>query len=157
MIKLDQTLQGAVCDSSAGFCKWDKPCDQVTTSLDFVFRMSDGVSGSFYQLSIPGKHLKVDGSEFGEPNTCHYGVYKSASDADKNFIGTVLMKEYYVIFDMSPYDQFNQDFIQIGLGLKASGVDIAALRYDYNSSSYAPESKDTDSSSIMSGFLDQYG
>lgn len=54
----------------------------------------------------------VDGSLVGDPGSCYYGVFKSLIADQKTWIvGTMLMKEYYTIFDMSPYDEFNQDYI----------------------------------------------
>ena len=71
-------------------------------------------------------------------------------------IGTVIMQEHYVVFDSTPYDQYGQNFIQIGIAPKNFDVDIASLRYDYSSNAYSPENKTDDSSIIINGFQDQY-
>ena len=48
----------------------------------------------------------VEGSLLGDSGSCYYGVFKSLI-ADQNtwVMGTMIMKEYYTIFDMSPYDE----------------------------------------------------
>ena len=57
---------------------------------------------------------------------------------------------------MTPFDSFDEDYIQIGLASQNEGVDIASLRYDYTQLSYAPESKQKDTSKPIAGTKNAY-
>ena len=37
------------------------------------------------------------------------------------------MQEYYTVFDMTPYDEYNQDFIQIGIAKANPSDEIGEL------------------------------
>ena len=36
------------------------------------------------------------------------------------YLGNIFMKNYYVSFDMSPYDEHGKDYIQIGFGVQST-------------------------------------
>lgn len=38
-------------------------------------------------------------------------------NADTWFVGSALMKEYYVVYDQTPYDERSENYNQIGIGL----------------------------------------
>lgn len=63
-------------------------------------------------LKLDQNNMWVDGTLVGDPGSCYYGLFKSLIADQKTWIvGTMLLKEYYTIFDMSPYDDYNQDYI----------------------------------------------
>ena len=99
----------------------------------------------------------VDGSLVGDPGSCYYGVFKSLIADQKTWIvGTMLMKEYYTIFDMSPYDEFNQDYIQIGFARKNPMNVVGDTRYDKDALFFSPLNKSMDSSHVIPPWNDSY-
>jgi hypothetical protein len=62
--------------------------------------------------------------------------------------------EYYVMFDMSPLDSYDQDYIQVGIAPRNKFVDIGQVRYDPKFEDYERADKRLDSSSIAPGFQD---
>jgi hypothetical protein len=44
------------------------------------------------------------------------GAVNSGNAAKTWYVGNIFMKEYYVVFDMTPKDERDQDYIQVGIG-----------------------------------------
>ena len=75
------------------------------------------------------KDLLISGSEIGDTDdTCYFAIFKS-SMSQKSFddqfndvvsqmwtLGTVVLKQYYVILDMTPYDERQEEYIQVVIG-----------------------------------------
>lgn len=50
---------------------------------------------------------------------CFIGVFKSTEILqDTWYMGNLIMKEYYAVFDASPADEFGEHFIQFGIAKK---------------------------------------
>ena len=54
-------------------------------------------------------------------------------------LGTLVIKDYYVVFDMTPYDERNENYIQIGIGKKNTDDVIGLQHYEPSSVDYSPE------------------
>jgi len=57
---------------------------------------------------------------------------------------------------MTPYDERNQDYIQIGLGLANTFPEVLRRHYDHASSGYTPEAEALDSSQAAPGAVNAY-
>lgn len=58
----------------------------------------------------------IDGSNFNDPNTCYFPVFKSLKGSqDTWYIGNLFINYFYLVFDMSPLDERGKDYIQIGV------------------------------------------
>lgn len=71
------------------------------------------------KLEVNEKQLFVNGEQFGaSPNLCYVTVFQSRLvDDDVWHVGSSLMKNYYVVYDMTPFDELGEDYILIGIGL----------------------------------------
>jgi hypothetical protein len=65
----------------------------------------------------------VPGTEFNDvEDSCYLAIFKntgavnSGVGANSWYVGNIFMKEYYVVYDMTPRDERNEDFIQVGIG-----------------------------------------
>ena len=70
------------------------------------------------------KDLLISGSEIGDSDdTCYFAIFKS-SMSQKSFddkfndvvsqmwtLGTIVLKQYYVVLDMTPYDERQEEYI----------------------------------------------
>lgn len=86
---------------------------------------------------------------------CFFGVFKSNNNQPNTIImGYEFFHEYYVMFDASP-KQFNDtDFIQVGIAKRDKKVDIGQVRYEPNYKGYMRANRNDDQSEIMEGFTD---
>mmetsp|Transcript_11191 Transcript_11191/g.18813 ORF Transcript_11191/g.18813 Transcript_11191/m.18813 type:complete len:132 (-) Transcript_11191:620-1015(-) len=45
-------------------------------------------------------------------DVCAVGIYKNVDDADLNlYVGRLFIQSYYVVYDMTPFDMYKQDYI----------------------------------------------
>lgn len=70
--------------------------------------------------------MLIPGNKLGDTiNTCYIGIFKSSEiKQDTWYIGNVVMKDYYAVFDLTPADDEaggKADFIQFGIGMKLDG------------------------------------
>ena len=86
------------------------------------------------------KDLLISGSEIGDSDdTCYFAIFKS-SMSQKSFddkfndvvsqmwtLGTIVLKQYYVVLYMTPYDERQEEYIQVG---------IAPINPDYSVAAY---------------------
>jgi len=59
------------------------------------------------------------------------------------------MKEYYVVYDQTPYDERGEKYNQIGIGYQNKGAEMLKRHYDYsksNSGNFHPTTAAMDSS-----------
>jgi len=68
-----------------------------------------------------------------------------------------MMSNYVVVYDMTPYEERNGMFIQIGIGEKDPYHNIGLFRYQPISQEYSPAKEEQDQSKIISPWENQYG
>lgn len=66
------------------------------------------------------------------------------------------MKSKYVVYDMTPLDKDNKNYIQVGIGETNTSVVIGEKQYDHESIDYYPKPTEQDASTSMEGFEDPY-
>ena len=69
------------------------------------------------------------------------------------------MKKYYVVYDMTPYDERGENYIQVGIATQNHKMIIGEEHYDPDSPDYKPENKDIDQSEEINnddGKVDPY-
>jgi hypothetical protein len=59
----------------------------------------------------------ISGAELGDdPNHCYLAVFKSQTQQINTwYLGNVFMRDYYVVYDMTPKDTRGDTFIQVGI------------------------------------------
>lgn len=78
-----------------------------------------------YQLYIGGDKLFIPGEQVGlGADRCIMGVFKQTDGRqDAWYLGNIILADYYMIFDMTPFTEHSQDFIQIGFAhMNPSGL-----------------------------------
>ena len=103
-------------------------------------------------MLIPGPTLK------DSVNTCYLAIFNSGiTTSDKSvYVGDIFFDKFYVVFDMTPFDEKNENFIQIGLAEKNPENLIGKQQYDTESEYYWPERKELDISSATDPEGDPY-
>jgi len=66
------------------------------------------------------------------------------------------MNKYYVVYDMTPYDEQGKDFIQVGIALQNNQQIIGEEHYNPDSDVYKPEKEEIDQSTDIDGKTDSY-
>ena len=59
---------------------------------------------------LPGSHV---GDPEGE-NVCYSPVFISDNDDKTWFLGNMFLNEYYTVFDMTPFSERGENYLQVG-------------------------------------------
>lgn len=98
----------AHCSMRDGSCYFPRGCDKVDTlDLQIKVRLFDFLNARF-DIILDIKDLLVWGDELGHSDDrCYVPVFMSAdtNPKDKWYFGNIIMENYYVAFDMTPYEQ----------------------------------------------------
>jgi hypothetical protein len=87
-------------------------------------------------LNILSKELFIPGTEIGDDvDTCVIPLFKHNIPHKENtyILGSVFFKSYYVIFDMTPFDELKLPYLQVGIAPR-NPLDLIGYRQ------YAPKS-----------------
>lgn len=100
------------------------------------------------EYHVDGKDLLIPAKNFGDSaNHCYVGVFRSMkADQQTWYLGNLFMKDYYIVYDMTPYDERNENYIQIGIAPQNHKMIIGEEHYDPDSPDYKPEEEDIDQS-----------
>ena len=78
------------------------------------FTLYDDQSNNDYVLPS-SNYFMVEGSVFGDSDdSCFIPVFKSP-DQNVWYIGNLVMNYFYLVFDMTPFDEHGKDYIQVGV------------------------------------------
>lgn len=117
-----QSIYGvAVCSESEGTCFFDTPCNEVTRyNITTQIRLFDNVNG-YADLAMENADNFLDGENvFDSQNKCFIPVFMHEGVGDMWYLGNIFMRNYYVSFDMTPYDEHGKDYIQVGFGVQST-------------------------------------
>ena len=110
-----------------GSCYFNDACNDVISG-DYVkhnieLSIGDAFQGRAYTISVPFEKLLVRGDHIGESyKYCYIGVFKSAQiEKDTWHMGNAIMDDYYAVFDLTPADERNENYIQFGIAKKVEG------------------------------------
>jgi len=95
-----------VCSFDTNACKFPVTCDKVTTEVYMSFKINDS-TGASYTFSLSAKNMRIPDEEIGLPgNDCYIPVFNHnyARENESIIIGSILMKKFYLVFDMSPLE-----------------------------------------------------
>jgi hypothetical protein len=59
----------------------------------------------------------LSGSHVGDPegnNVCYSPVFISDNDTKTWFLGNMFLNEYYTVFDMTPFNERGENYLQVG-------------------------------------------
>lgn len=106
--------------SSTSVCNFDASCDTLrtmnpnTTSFDFVFTDDQGEIITYkmpaWRLLVDPKKINMNDEKYN--GKCFFGVFKSnINQANTLIVGYEFFKEYYMMFDASPQQEYRQAYI----------------------------------------------
>jgi hypothetical protein len=109
----EKWFQNNICDN--GKCKWDKPCSEIKAKkapMNFGFTLRD-MGQTDYTYWVQEKDMFISGSEVGDDaNHCYLAVFKSQTlQSSTWYIGNIFMRDYYVVYDMTPKDSRGESYI----------------------------------------------
>ena len=116
---MEKNYPDVLCSQRNNVCYFDKPCSDVAVK-DQELKVTVGDDGSTtFELKVSEKELFIGGDQLGASDRlCYVPVFQSKLGyTDLWLAGAALMKEYYVVYDMTPYDERGEKYIQMGLGL----------------------------------------
>jgi len=96
------------------------------------FKIDDS-TGASYTFSLSAKNMKIPDEEIGLPgDECYIPVFNHnyAREGETVIIGNILMKKFYIVYDMSPSESDGKDYIQIAFGPKNPNNNIRAKQYN---------------------------
>ena len=139
-------------------CKINKPCSEVTLPGSKIkFNLKDDSHTS--EFSLDDADLLVPGSMAGTTDDeCFIGVYKNGVDKIQNnwYLGLLFMDKYYIVYDLTPYDNSKANYLQIGIGKKNPEQLMGKQQYDPNYNFYWPLKEEMDVSTNMLFGQDSY-
>jgi hypothetical protein len=71
--------ENIMCNYENNYCKFPTVCSAVTTlNMEHInINLNDG-AGNAMNMKISHQDLLVDGTTFGDPNTCYFGIFRSS-------------------------------------------------------------------------------
>lgn len=125
-------------------CKFHTNCANISDKeLNLTIKLNNE-NGELEKLNILSKELFIPGTEIGdEVDTCIIPLFKHniPYKADTYILGNVFFKAYYVVFDMTPYDEGKLPYLQIGVAPR-NPLDVIGYKQ------YAPKSIFYDKSTL---------
>lgn len=111
---LSKKYKHIICRVNKGYCKINKACSQETEFIDWEINIALEDGRRLVSLKVTDKRgsMLINGPDVGDvENTCYVPVFRSQNNQDTWFLGGLFLSQYYVVFDMTPYDEYNQDYI----------------------------------------------
>lgn len=101
--------ESITCNYNKNFCRFSKSCENVVLPQNREFRVQlrGGDNTVGHDIFIPLRDLLVEGRDFGDgSDKCYFAMFRSESGFVNTWqLGTVVMKKYYIVYDMSSYDK----------------------------------------------------
>lgn len=126
----DQYDLGFHCLNKIGTCYTLKTCEDAKRiarekgyEIGFRVRVYDHV-GAVYTIDVDGDDMWVSGYEIGlttnpDDALCAYKIFANKElDQEHWFVGNQFLRQQYISFDMSPYAEGKEKYLNIGIGLK---------------------------------------
>lgn len=89
----------------------------VKSDLEFSILDKNGEE-QIFSLRLSDLLLKGSRFKMSDSNNCFLPIFKLPSNLnqDKWLLGTLFLNEYYTAYDMTPYDEDGEDYLQVGIG-----------------------------------------
>jgi hypothetical protein len=101
------------CNYNMNYCKFMRSCDSGNFIQWFLeFEMFDDLISNSYGLPS-NNNFMIPGTVFGDTSdTCYLPVFRSVGGSqDTWYIGNLFLQYFYLVFDMTPYDEHSLNYI----------------------------------------------
>ena len=89
----------------------------IDKPLQLGIRLRDNTAAGFFD--VREINMLINGSELEDPegdNVCYLAIFQSQTKQDTTWlVGNVFMRDYYVIYDMTPSDEQGKDYNSVSL------------------------------------------
>jgi len=124
--------QNLLCEYNDNYCKFNKKCSDVQVNYgnaDFSVSVYDEFSR--LHIRIKAEDLLISGDNVGDnSDTCYLAIFRGVLGYEHTYqLGNLMMKDYYVSYDMTPYDERNLDYIQVSIAPQKSEDVIGVQHY----------------------------
>ena len=130
-------------------CYFVNRCAHVTEQWqDFTIQIYDSINTS-PEFKIPEQDMLVSGETFAdEVDTCYIGIFPNGNSKilQSWYVGNLFMKSYYMVYDLSTFDEHGEDYLQIGIGPKNPNNMLGKMQYDTSYNYYWPADESLDQS-----------
>lgn len=97
------------CSYTKNYCKFARQCHEIRVpdGKEFRFQLRSSHNDEKNDIVIPLRDLLVQNHDFGDGrDRCYLAMFRSEQGFMETWqIGTVMMKNYYVVYDASQYDR----------------------------------------------------
>ena len=113
IIEMESFDASIVCHYGDNYCKYMVSCQNLTADTWFLeFELMDESTSNQYGLPSNNRFM-IPGQVMGDSeDTCYLPVFRSISGAqDQWYVGSLFLQYFYLVFDMTPYDEEGEDYI----------------------------------------------
>lgn len=109
--------QAIICEFEQNYCLFEKPCSSVNAPAGKELRVRIYDVAQSMDLTLQLSDMLISGSDVGDTNNrCYIPIFRAQLNyLDTWQVGNIFTKNYYMIYDMTPYDENNQNYIQVGI------------------------------------------
>ena len=110
-------------------------------------------------LKVYGGDLLISGRQLGlDDDNCFLGVFRSKRSQSTWYVGNLVMRKYYVVYDMTPHTERKENYIQVGIGLQNQKYLVGEELYEptHEGDEHSDEESKQDQSEDIDGKDDFY-
>ena len=108
-----------ICDQDLGYCVFNKNCDHITTLDDEVMNHTIYMTfpDEYANMTFESRRMFIRGSQIDSTDDkCFIPIFKHNENKVYWYFGNHFMRKYYFVYDMTPFDDRNEQKLQIAFG-----------------------------------------
>jgi hypothetical protein len=123
-----------VCSGSQ--CGFSKSCSdtELEQLANFTIQLEVFDDEKTIELAFESinKSMMIDSG-----SSCVLPIFKNQNgDEESWYLGSIFLHDYYMVLDVTPYDEGGQDYIQVGIARRNDSYSQTSAQYDYSYPDY---------------------